>query len=431
MKDNTIKIVDEVNIFDGSFDPLTELIRKGARDLIAGAVEAELQVLLDGFSNVKTLDGRAGVVRNGFQPTREILTSVGSVKVRIPKVRSRTGDPVTFRSVLVPPYLRKARSLEAAIPWLYLKGVSSGEMGDALKVLVGDEAAGLSPAVVSRLKTKWAGEYDVWCKQDLTSDEFVYIWVDGIHSGLRTPAVDRIDGNSDKLCCLVVIGVTSAGEKRFLAVTDGDRESKQSWKQVLVDLKSRGMNVPKLAVGDGAMGFWAAADEIMPEMKHQRCWVHKTCNIMNYLPKSLEGKAKVMLKEIYMSPTVDHADKAFEQFVKTFEAKYPKAIVCLQKDRDELLAFYSFPAQHWQSIRTTNPIESSFATIRHRTKRSKGCLSKSTMLHMIYKLAMTAENNWNRLKGFNQLPEVAKGVTFINGEHPNQQQETMINQTAA
>lgn len=389
-------------------DPLTEVLRQGARDLIQQAVEAELSEFLEGFKSRCLDDGRAAVVRNGHLPERDIQTGIGSVTVKVPKVRAKDGSAVTFRSALVPPYVRKARSLEAAIPWLYLKGISSGEMESALQLLVGPEAKGLSASTVSRLKQQWAAEYDTWRKRPLDKDQWVYLWADGIHSGLRA--------EDAKLCALVIIGVNERGQKQFLAIEDGNRESTQSWREVLLDLKARGMNAAQLAVGDGALGFWAALDEIYSETRHQRCWVHKTANVLNTLPKSVQPKVKQALHDIWQAETRQDAEVAFDQFEAVYEAKYPKAVLCLQKDREELLAFYDFPAQHWQSLRTTNPIESTFATIRHRTKRSKGCLSRSTMLHMIYKLSECAQKNWRRQRGFRYLAKVVQGIQFRDGE---------------
>ena len=388
-------------------DPLTELLRAGAERLIYQAVEAELETLLAEHTNRRTEDGKAGVVRNGHLPARKLQTALGPVTVRIPKVRAKTGEPVTFRSALVPPYVRKTKSLEAALPWLYLKGISSGEMGEALKVLVGPEAEGLSASTVSRLKQTWAQEYREWREDRLDKDRWVYVWADGVYSGLRAEQA--------KLCALVVIGVNERGQKRFLAIEDGVRESTQSWREVLLKLKARGMNIPELAIGDGAMGFWSALEEVYPQTRQQRCWMHKTMNVLNGLPKSVQPKAKQALHEIWQAQTRADAEKAFDLFIKTYEPKYPKAAICLHKDREELLAFYDFPAQHWQSIRTSNPIESTFGTIRHRTKRSKGCLSRDGMLHMMFKLGQCAEKKWRRLRGFDYLAKVVTGIKFKDG----------------
>ncbi len=402
-KSNVIELTGR----EAGADVLSELLRGGARRLIHQAVEAELQELLGEHAERRLGDGRAVVVRNGYLPERELQTGIGPVTVRIPKVRARTGEAVSFRSALVPPYMRKTRSLEAALPWLYLKGVSSGEMGEALKVLVGPQATGLSASTVSRLKQLWGQEYRSWCEAPLDKDQWVYVWADGIYSGLR--------GEQDKLCALVVIGVNARGQKRFLAIEDGVRESTQSWREVLLKLKSRGMNAPKLAIGDGAMGFWAALEEIYPQTRQQRCWVHKTRNVLNCLPKSAQPKAKQALHNIWQAATRAEAEKAFDLFIKTYEPKYPKAALCLHKDHDELMAFYDFPAQHWQSIRTSNPIESTFGTIRHRTKRSKGCLSRDGMLHMMFKLGRCAEKKWRRLRGFDYLAKVITGIQFKDG----------------
>lgn len=390
-----------------SLDPLTELLRAGARQLIEQAVETELQELLAAHAGRLLADGRAGVVRNGYLPEREIQTGLGPVTVRIPKVRVKTGEPVTFRSALVPPYVRKTRSLEAALPWRYLKGVSSGEMEAALEVLVGPEAKGLSASTVSRLKHSWAQEYQEWQKSRLDKERWVYVWADGVYSGLRA--------EQTKLCALVVIGVNDRGEKRFLAIEDGARESTQSWREVLLKLKARGMNVPRLAIGDGAMGFWAALEEVYGDTRQQRCWMHKTMNVLNCLPTSAQPKAKQALHEIWQAETKEEAERAFDLFIRTYEPKYPKATLCVQKDREELLVFYDFPAQHWQSIRTTNPIESTFGTIRHRTNRSKGCLTRDGMLHMMFKLGLCAEKNWRRQRGCAYLAKVITGVKFTDG----------------
>ncbi len=403
---------------DGISDGLTDLLRAGAQQLIATAVEAELESFLAQYGSARTKTGHAGVVRNGHHPERLLQTGLGPVSVRIPKVRSKTGAPVTFRSALVPPYIRKTRSLEAALPWLYLKGVSSGEMGAALKVLLGPDAKGLSANTVSRLKRDWAKEYDGWREQPLDKEPWVYIWADGVYSGLRS--------EQDKLCALVVIGVNARGEKHFLAIEDGVRESTQSWREVLLNLKSRGMNAPKLATGDGAMGFWAALEEVFPLTRQQRCWQHKTMNVLNCLPGNSQPKAKKALHDIWQAETKKDAGKAFDLFIKIYEPKFPKATLCMQKDREELMAFFDFPAQHWQSIRTSNPIESAFATIRHRTKRSKGCLSRDGMLHMMFKLGQCAEENWRKLRGFDSLAKVITGVKFTDGI-----EVTTTNQVAA
>jgi transposase-like protein len=393
-------------------DELTELIRSGARKLIAQALEAEVSELLLRFAGQCDEQGRALVVRNGYQPEREIQTGIGPVTVKVPKVRSREGEPVRFHSALVPPYVRKTATLEAALPWLYLKGISTGEMQGALEALLGPQAKGLSASTVSRLKQAWREEYETWRRRRLDQDRWVYLWVDGIYSGLRA--------EQQRLCALVVVGVNERGEKHFLAVEDGIRESTQSWREVLLDMKSRGLKAPELAVGDGAMGFWAALEEIFPSTRDQRCWLHKTGNVLNALPKSVQPKAKQALHEIWQAATREDAEQAFDQFIVTYEPKYPKAVTCLIKDRDALMTFYDFPATHWQHLRTTNPIESTFATIRHRTARTKGCVTRDSLLHMMFKLGQCAENNWRKLRGFAYLAKVIEGVKFVNGEEVEQ-----------
>jgi putative transposase len=389
-------------------DPLTDLLKTGARALIQQAVEAELQTFMSEYTKVTDLRGRQTVVRNGYLPEREIVTGVGNVTVKIPKVRDRSGGGIKFNSSLVPPYVRKAKRVEAALPWLYLRGISTGDMQSALSVLLGDDAKGLSPAVVSRLKAQWAEDYLAWNRRDLSQERTVYVWADGIYSTLR--------GEDDRLCLLVIIGVNEQGEKRLLALSDGYRESKASWLSVLQDMQARGLqDAPKLATGDGALGFWAAINEAWPTTQHQRCWVHKTANVLAALPDSIQGKAKAGLKEIWMAETKAQANKAFDTFLRDFEAKYPKAVGVLEKDRESLLAFYDFPAEHWIHIRTTNPIESSFATIRHRTTRTKNCVSRNTLLGLVFQLALTAEKSWRKIRGFKRLPEVIEGIRFQDG----------------
>jgi transposase-like protein len=383
--------------------------------LIREALESEVGELLSGFSERRDASGRAAVVRNGYQPERAIQTGVGPVTVKVPKVRSRDGEPVSFRSALVPPYVRKSARLEAALPWLYLKGISTGEMAPALEVLVGSEAKGLSASTVSRLKQHWREDYEAWRHRRLDKDQWVYIWADGIYSGLRA--------ERQRLCALVIVGVNERGEKHFLAIEDGIRESTQSWREVLLDLKSRGLNAPELAIGDGAMGFWAALEEVFPATRQQRCWMHKTGNVLNALAKSVQPKAKSALHDIWQAATREDAERAFDQFIVTYEAKHPKATACLLKDRDSLMTFYEFPAVHWQHLRTTNPIESTFATIRHRTTRTKGCVTRDSMLHMMFKLGECAEKNWRKLRGFAYLAKVIAGVEFVNGEEIEQQDQ--------
>ena len=393
-------------------DELTELIRDGACKLIAQGSELEVGELFAALSRRRDEVDRAAVVRNGYQPERDIQTGISPVTVKIPKVRSRDGKPVSFRSALVPPYVRKTASLEAALPWLYLKGISTGEMQPALEVLLGAQARGLSASTVSRLKQMWRQEYETWRHRRLDNNRWVYIWADGIHSGLRA---DR-----QRLCDLVVVAVNERGDKHFLAIEDGIRELAQSWREVLLDLKARGINAPEDAIGDGALGFWAALDEVFSATRQQRCWMHKSGNVLNAMPKSIQPKAKSALHEIWQAATREDAERAFDRFIVTYEAKCPKATNCLLKDRESLMTCYDFPAVHWQHLRTTNPIESMFATIRHRTTRMKGCVTRDSLLHMMFKLDQSAEKNWRKLRGFAYLAKVAEGVKFTNGEEIEQ-----------
>ena len=388
-------------------DALTELLREKASELLQAAVQAECETFLALLADRRDDQGRQGVVRNGYLPEREVLTGIGPVAVKVPRVRDRTGDQAHFESKLVPTYVRRAASVDAVLPWLYLRGISQAEIGPALEALVGADAANLSAPVISRLKRSWQDAHARWSQADLSKDHWVYIWVDGVYSSVR--------GDNERLCALVVIGVNERGQKRFLAIEDGIRESKQSWSEVLLGLKRRGLAAPRLAVGDGALGFWAAAEEVFGSMVAQRCWVHKTGNILNYLPKFAQPKAKAALQDIWMAETRADAHMAFDQFVTTYGAKYSKATDCLLKDREPLLAFYDFPAEHWVHLRTTNPIESTFATIRHRTKRVKGAFSPQTLMAMMFKLAVTAEQSFRRIKGFNWMADVIRGVPFVDG----------------
>ena len=389
-------------------DPLHELLRQGARDLIAKAVEAELATFLSQYADHRLDDGRQAVVRNGYLPERTVQTGIGDVSVQVPKVRDRSSGGARFNSSLLPPYLKRARSIEELIPWLYLKGISTGDYQEALAALLGDQAKGLSANTVSRLKKQWEDEHTEWRQRDLADRRYVYWWADGIYSNVRL---------DDRLCLLVIIGVTEQGRKELVAVEDGFRESAASWETVLTSLRARGLTTPpKLAVGDGAMGFWAALSKIYPATDHQRCWVHKTANVLNKLPKSVQPKVKADLHDIWMAETRDEAHKAFDRTVQRFEAKYPKAMACLAKDRDELLAFYDYPAEHWVHIRTTNPIESTFATVRLRSRRSRNCGSRATTLAMVFKLLQSAQKRWKRIKGFNKLELVVNNVQFKDGE---------------
>lgn len=387
-------------------DELSDLVRDGAQRIIRQAVEAELKSFLDEHEAERDPDGRRAVVRNGYQPAREVLMGVGPIRVQLPKTRDRAGEGRCFRSELLPPYLKKARRLEAVLPWLYLKGVSTNDFDEALKALFGESVRGLSPSTITRLKGAWETEYAEWRERDWRGHEFVYLWADGIYVNVRA---------EERRCVLVVIGCDVHGNKHFLAIEEGFRESAASWKAVLLSLKDRGLGVARLAVGDGALGFWAALAEVYPATREQRCWVHKTVNVLDKLPKSLHRDAKPALHEIWQADSRAAAEKAFDRFVVTYEDKYPKAVDCLVKDRPELLAFYDFPAAHWQHIRTTNPIESTFATIRLRTRKTRNCVSAKSGLSLMHQLAMSAQKRWRRLRGFRQLADVVAGINFIDG----------------
>lgn len=405
--DSVIKLVQP-----GSFeDPLTEVLRNGARALLAQAVEAEVAGFLAKHADLKTQEGCRRVVRHGHLPEREIMTGIGPVAVRCPRVRDRVGagaERIRFSSAILPPYARRSKSLEVLIPILYLKGVSTGDFEEALIALLGKDAGGLSASTISRLKEAWAEEHARWSRRDLSAKRYVYFWADGIHVQARL--------EDQAQCLLVIIGATPEGKKELVGLSDGVRESAQSWRELLLDLKRRGLAIgPELAVADGALGFWQAIEEVWPQTRGQRCWVHKTANVLNKLPKSQQPKAKRALQEIWMAETKNEALAAFDAFVETWGIKYDKAVECLIKDHDALLAFYDFPAEHWKHLRTSNVIESAFATVRHRTVRSKGCLSNKTALAMIFKLAEAAEKTWRRLDGHNQLPKVILGVKFADG----------------
>lgn len=396
-------------------DALTELLRKGARMLIANALGVELSLLLEEHAEDRLPDGRLAVVRNGYLPERTIQTGIGDVEIKVPKVRDRSGRGVKFNSSLLPPYLKRAQSVEELLPWLYLRGISTGDFQEALACLVGEGAKGLSANTISRLKEKWIEEYRAWNKRDLSDKRYVYWWVDGVYSNVRM---------DDKLCLLVIIGATEDGTKELVAVEDGFRESSESWYELLSDLRSRGLKEgPMLAIGDGALGFWNAVFKVYPETKHQRCWVHKTLNVLDCMPKSLQPKAKEALHNIWMAETKEEAEKAFDGFLDRFGDKYPKATACLEKDREELLAFYDFPAAHWIHIRTTNPIESTFSTVKLRTSKTRNCGSRETTLAMVFKLLESAQKRWLRIKGSDLIGEVIEGVIFKDGIRATDQSE--------
>lgn len=400
--------------------------------MLAQAIDVEVDDWIERHIGLQDESGHQQVVRNGHLPRRTLVTGIGPVEVSRPRVLDRRivgqrevqiapGETITedidadghaverFRSSILPPYLRKTKAIEELIPWLYLKGVSTGAFGEALQALVGPQAAGLSATTITRLMTVWQDEYAAWNRRSLKDKHYVYVWADGIHFNIRL--------EEDRQCILVLMGATADGKKELIAVVDGHRESAQSWYSLLLDCKQRGLTVdPKLATADGALGFWAALPKVYPTTREQRCWVHKTANVLDKLPKRVQPDAKGRLHEIWMAPTREDANQAFDHFVAIFEAKYPAAVECLRKDRDQLLAFYDFPAEHWIHLRTTNPIESTFATVRLRHRRTKGNGSRVACLAMVFKLCDSAARHWRLLNGAKLLSEVIAGVKFVNGE---------------
>lgn len=392
-------------------DPLTDILRSGARRLLAQAIEMEAEAFLASMKDLKLADGRDRLVRHGHGPERSIQTGIGAVTVSRVKIRDRetaTDERIRFTSAILPLWARRTKSLDALLPVLYLRGVSTGDFQEALSALLGPDAPNLSPSVVSRLTGEWQGDYERWQSRDLSARRYVYVWADGVYLQARMEDASE--------CMLVLIGATPEGRKELIGFKVGVRESVQSWLELLVDLKARGLAiVPEIAVGDGALGFWAAIDKVWPKTKHQRCWLHKTANILNKVAKSVQPGMKKDLAEVWMSPDRAAAETAIAIFEEKYGAKYPKAVECLTKDRTALLTFYDAPAEHWVHLRTTNPIESIFATVRHRTVRTKGSLSSVTARLMVFKLVMAAARTWRKLKGENQLPKVIRGVKFTDG----------------
>jgi putative transposase len=391
-------------------DVLTDLLRNGARRLLAQAIEAEVAAWIDARAHLKDRAGHQQVVRNGHLPERAIQTGIGPVEVKQPRVRDRrpAAEREAFTSAILPPYLRRTRSLEGLIPWLYLKGVSTGDFAEALQAILGPDAPNLSATTITRLKAIWEQEYETWSRRSLADKHYVYVWADGVHFNIRL--------EEGRQCILVLMGATADGQKELIAVADGDRESEQSWKELLLDVKARGLEIePSLAIGDGALGFWKAMRQVWDTTREQRCWVHKMANVLDKLPKGTQPKAKTALHAIWQAETKSEAEKAFDLFVATYEAKYPKATECLVKDREVLLTFYDFPAEHWIHIRTTNPIESTFSTVRLRHDKTKGSGSRTACLTMVYKLMESASKGWRALNGSKRLPEVIRGEVFIDG----------------
>jgi putative transposase len=395
-------------------DLLMQKLREGAVKMLTEAIEAEVADYLAQRAHLRDPSGKQQVVRNGYLPQRSIQTPLGDVPVQQPRVRDRRaacGGQEKFTSQLLPPYLRRTKSMEELIPWLYLKGISTGDMQEALAALLGPQAAGLSATTITRLKSTWEEEHRQWAKRSLEGKHYVYVWVDGVHFNVRLE-----DPNNARQCILVMIGATAEGKKELIAIQDGYRESYQSWKELLLDVQSRGLATPpNLAIGDGSLGFWKALEEVWPQTLAQRCWVHKTANVLSKMPKSVGAKAKSMLQDIWLAPSKAQALTALDLFVATFSAKYPGAVECLTKDRDRLFTFYGFPAEHWRHLRTTNPIESMFGTVRLRTDKTKGCGSRGACLAMVFKLAQSAQKNWRTLNGYESIPDVIAGVVFADG----------------
>ncbi|MGB2687866.1 MAG: IS256 family transposase [Desulfobacterales bacterium] len=407
-KDNVIDLKKPESFTD---DPITDILRQGARRLLATALETEINLFLNQYKEITDAKGNQRVVRNGYLPEREVQTGIGQVPVKMPRIRDQQPDSpnggIKFTSAILPPYLRRTQSIETLLPWLYLKGVSTGDFAEALTALLGKDAPGLSAATISRLKTVWQDEYNKWQQRDLSKKRYVYFWADGIYCNVRM---------DDRQCLLVIIGATEDGHKELVALEGGIRESEQSWIEILVDLQRRGLQTaPELAVGDGSLGFWKALSKAYDTTRWQRCWVHKTANILNKLPKSIQAKAKDKLHQIWMADSKDEADKNFDAFIETYSAKYPKATDCLKKDREVLLSFYDFPAEHWRHIRTTNPIESTFSTVRLRTAKVRGCFSSLTVLTMAFELCRSAQKRWIKLHHPERLGEVIRGIKFVDG----------------
>jgi len=407
---------------DSIDDPLTEIAREGARRMLAEALKAEADAFVASFADDVLPDGRQRVVRHGFGPERSVQTGIGAIDVRRPKVRDRAADQpedkrARFSSNILPRWARRSKSLDALLPVLYLRGISTGDFREALGAILGPEAPNLSPGVISRLTAGWENEHEAWLRRDLSARRYVYIWADGVYLQARMEPQAE--------CILVIIGATPEGRKELVGFQVGVRESAQSWRELLVDIKARGLAMaPEIAVGDGAMGFWKALDEVFPGTRHQRCWVHKVANVLNKFPKSMAPAVKSDLQNIHHAPTRADALAAIETFKEKYGVKYAPAVTCLTKDVDALLAFYDFPAEHWDHLRTANPVESIFATVRHRTVRTKGSLSQKTVKLMVFKLIRAASKTWRRLNGRNQLPKIIEGIKFTDGVAPNDVAET-------
>jgi transposase-like protein len=408
-EDNLISL--EKQIFEQNKTDLELILQEGARRMLQAAIENEVAEYIEKFKQLRDSQGKRLVVRNGFHTERDIVSGIGPLKVKQPRINDKRPGK-QFSSTILPVYMRRVPSVDNLIPVLYLKGISTGDFSTALRAILGDNVSGLSATNIVKLKKSWEDDYKAWRERDLSLKRYVYLWVDGIYFNVRLESEDN-----NKQCILVVIGTTEDGNKELVAIMDGYRESKLTWLDILRDLKRRGLTTsPKLAIGDGALGFWSALREEFPETKEQRCWVHKTANILDKMPKSVQPRAKEKIHEMYLSPTKEEALKAYEEFNSLYESKYETACKCLQKDKENLFMFYDFPAEHWKHIRTTNPIESTFATVRLRTKRTKGCGSRIATLTMVYKLILEAEKRWQRIRGYKLIPLVMKGVKFKDGE---------------
>ncbi len=408
-------LIQDKNHPSNSFkNALEETLREGARKLLQQAIEYEVDEYIELFKESKGSDNKRFVIRNGYLPQRAVQTGIGPIDVKQPRVRDKRNGH-SFSSIILPKYARKTPSIETVIPTLYLKGISTSDFTEALEAILGENAKGLSASTICRLKESWLQEFNDWGQRDLSEKHYVYVWADGIYFNVRL--------TDDRPCVLVLIGALACGKKEIISIHDGERESALSWKEALLSVKRRGLSkTPLLGIGDGSLGFWKALEEVFPETKHQRCWVHKTANVLDKMSKKVQGSAKKMIQEMYFSDTKENAMKVFNDFIELYEAKYSRACDCLKKDKDQLFTFYDFPAIHWQHIRTTNPIESTFATVRHRSRQTKGCGSREATLSMVFKLIMSAEKRWQRLRGSELIDKVIRGVKFINGEEKEAQE---------
>lgn len=390
---------------------LDEILQRGALRMLHEALEAEVAEYIRRHGDARDARGHAQVVRNGKAPARQLVTGTGTLEVRAPRVNDRRQDDAGqrhhFTSQILPSYMRQAPKVTEVLPILYLRGLSTGDFQPALSVLLGDAAAGLSPTAITRLTASWETEYHAWRRRDLREVDYVYVWVDGVHFRVRL--------EEDRLCTLVLIGVRADGTKELVAVEDGYRESTESWATVLRDLKRRGLRAPVVAVGDSALGFWAAVGAVWPETREQRCWVHRLANVLDKLPRRLQPQAKHALHAIMDAPTRAEAEAGIEAFAAAYDAKYPKAVASLRRDQAHLLTFFDFPAEHWRHLRTTNIIESPFATVRLRQRVTKGAGSRTKALLMAFKLLAMAEERWRKVNGSELLPLVRAGVRFVDG----------------